>query len=188
MRPRRRVLLASPGGKAERGHRRAPGHGDRAVPREQLLQGAPEDLPGVVRARGRRSDFPLLSSVPPRSPIPFPLLCAWMCGLLIVGVADGDGRITGPDAIKFFGMSKLSRPDLKQVLALATNPLPVLFCLWNYWFLYMCHFCLTVLRFKVWAIADTRRQGYLGFPEFVTAMQVFPRLFDVSVVLSVSTR
>ncbi|CAD6338569.1 unnamed protein product [Miscanthus lutarioriparius] len=52
--------------------------------------------------------------------------------------ADVDGRITGPDAIKFFGMSKLSRPDLKQV----------------------------------WAIADTRRQGYLGFLEFVTAMQL----------------
>jgi len=52
--------------------------------------------------------------------------------------SDGDGRITGPDAIKFFGMSKLSRPDLKQV----------------------------------WAIADSRRQGYLGFPEFVAAMQL----------------
>ena len=132
--------------------------------------------------------------IPPCSAL-FPLdpqspshCCSPGCGLLIDGVADGDGRITGPDAIKFFGMSKLSRPDLKQVLALATNPLPVLFCLWNFWFLYMCHFCLTVLRFKVWAIADTRRQGYLGFPEFITAMQVFPRLFDVSVVLSVSTR
>nr|CAB3468838.1 unnamed protein product [Digitaria exilis] len=52
--------------------------------------------------------------------------------------SDGDGRITGPDAIKFFGMSKLSRPDLKQV----------------------------------WAIADSRRQGYLGFHEFVAAMQL----------------
>ncbi|GJM97625.1 hypothetical protein PR202_ga14563 [Eleusine coracana subsp. coracana] len=52
--------------------------------------------------------------------------------------SDGDGRITGPDAIKFFGMSKLSRPDLKQV----------------------------------WAIADSRRQGYLGFNEFVSAMQL----------------
>jgi hypothetical protein len=28
------------------------------------------------------------------------------------------------------------------------------------------------LRAKVWAIADSRRQGYLGFAEFVTAMQV----------------
>lgn len=26
---------------------------------------------------------------------------------------------------------------------------------------------------KVWAIADSKRQGYLGFSEFVTAMQVF---------------
>jgi hypothetical protein len=29
--------------------------------------------------------------------------------------SDGDGRITGPDAIKFFGMSRLPRADLKQV-------------------------------------------------------------------------
>jgi EH domain-containing protein 1 len=136
-------------------------------------------------------------------PIPAPLLCfpsipnlqfhccAPGCGLLIDGVADGDGRITGPDAIKFFGMSKLSRPDLKQVLALATSPHPLsCFVLLAELLVFICviFFCLTVLRFKVWAIADTRRQGYLGFPEFVTAMQVFPRLFDVSVVLSVSTR
>ncbi|OAY77081.1 EH domain-containing protein 1 [Ananas comosus] len=52
--------------------------------------------------------------------------------------SDGDGRITGPDAIKFFGMSKLSRPELKQV----------------------------------WAIADSKRQGFLGFNEFITAMQL----------------
>jgi EH domain-containing protein 1 len=30
------------------------------------------------------------------------------------------------------------------------------------------------LRAKVWAIADSKRQGYLGFAEFVTAMQVRP--------------
>ncbi|KDP39189.1 hypothetical protein JCGZ_00946 [Jatropha curcas] len=52
--------------------------------------------------------------------------------------SDGDGRITGNDAIKFFGMSNLSRQDLKQV----------------------------------WAIADSKRQGYLGFNEFITAMQL----------------
>ncbi|XP_051198864.1 EH domain-containing protein 1 [Lolium perenne] len=52
--------------------------------------------------------------------------------------SDGDGRITGPDAIKFFGMSRLPRADLKQV----------------------------------WAIADSKRLGYLGFGEFVTAMQL----------------
>ncbi|KAJ4982287.1 hypothetical protein NE237_033124 [Protea cynaroides] len=51
---------------------------------------------------------------------------------------DGDGRITGSDATKFFVMSNLSRPQLKQV----------------------------------WAIADYRRQGFLGFNEFVIAMQV----------------
>ncbi|CAI0436322.1 unnamed protein product [Linum tenue] len=52
--------------------------------------------------------------------------------------SDGDGRITGNDAIKFFGMSNLPRPDLKQV----------------------------------WAMADTKRQGYLGFKEFIIAMQL----------------
>ncbi|KAG8658250.1 EH domain-containing protein 1 isoform X1 [Manihot esculenta] len=52
--------------------------------------------------------------------------------------SDGDGRITGSDAIKFFGMSNLSRQDLKQV----------------------------------WAISDSKRQGYLGFNEFIGAMQL----------------
>ncbi|KAG9455111.1 hypothetical protein H6P81_008015 [Aristolochia fimbriata] len=52
--------------------------------------------------------------------------------------SDGDGRITGADAIKFFGLSNLSRAELKQV----------------------------------WAIADSKRQGYLGFKEFVSAMQL----------------
>ncbi|KAL2322715.1 hypothetical protein Fmac_027094 [Flemingia macrophylla] len=52
--------------------------------------------------------------------------------------ADGDGRFTGNEAIKFFAMSNLSREDLKQV----------------------------------WAIADSRREGYLGFKEFVIAMQL----------------
>ncbi|XP_019183517.1 PREDICTED: EH domain-containing protein 1-like isoform X2 [Ipomoea nil] len=52
--------------------------------------------------------------------------------------SDGDGRITGTDATKFFGMANLSRQDLKQV----------------------------------WAVADSKRQGFLGFKEFVTAMQL----------------
>lgn len=26
---------------------------------------------------------------------------------------------------------------------------------------------------KIWAIADSKRQGFLGFGEFVTAMQVY---------------
>ncbi|CAN4126928.1 unnamed protein product [Withania somnifera] len=51
---------------------------------------------------------------------------------------DGDGRVTGNDATKFFSLSNLSRPELKQV----------------------------------WAIADSKRQGFLGFNEFVTAMQL----------------
>ncbi|XP_058210099.1 EH domain-containing protein 1 isoform X4 [Rhododendron vialii] len=52
--------------------------------------------------------------------------------------SDGDGRITGNDAIKFFSLSNLPRPDLKQV----------------------------------WAIADSKRQGFLGFKEFIVAMQL----------------
>ncbi|EES11620.1 EH domain-containing protein 1 [Sorghum bicolor] len=51
---------------------------------------------------------------------------------------DGDGRLTGNDALRFFAMSNLSKPELKQV----------------------------------WAIADSKRQGYLGFFEFMTAMQL----------------
>ncbi|XP_076919093.1 EH domain-containing protein 1-like [Bidens hawaiensis] len=57
---------------------------------------------------------------------------------IVLGGQDGDGRVTGNDAIKFFAMSNLSRQDLKQV----------------------------------WAIADTKRQGFLSFKEFVTAMQL----------------
>lgn len=34
-------------------------------------------------------------------------------------------------------------------------------------------FVKSVSPLKVWAIADSKRQGYLGFSEFVTAMQVF---------------
>ncbi|KAL2245274.1 EH domain-containing protein 1 [Sesamum indicum] len=52
--------------------------------------------------------------------------------------SDGDGRLTGGDAIKFFAMSNLPRQDLKLV----------------------------------WAIADSKRQGFLGFKEFITAMQL----------------
>ncbi|KAF7140709.1 hypothetical protein RHSIM_Rhsim06G0222800 [Rhododendron simsii] len=52
--------------------------------------------------------------------------------------SDGDGRITGTDALKFFAMSNLPREDLKQV----------------------------------WAMADSKRQGFLGFKEFISAMQL----------------
>ncbi|XP_050233136.1 EH domain-containing protein 1-like [Mercurialis annua] len=55
-----------------------------------------------------------------------------------VADSDGDGRITGDDAATFFSLSNLSRPELKQV----------------------------------WALADSKRQGFLGFSEFVTAMQL----------------
>lgn len=39
-----------------------------------------------------------------------------MICLIFFVVLDGDGRITGNDATKFFAMSKLSRQELKQVL------------------------------------------------------------------------
>lgn len=52
--------------------------------------------------------------------------------------ADGDGRITGNDAVNFFSLSQLSKQELKQV----------------------------------WAVADSKRQGFLGFKEFVMAMQI----------------
>jgi hypothetical protein len=37
-------------------------------------------------------------------------------GLLYCSIADADGRLSGPDAVKFFSRSQLSRGDLKQVL------------------------------------------------------------------------
>ncbi|KAL2476076.1 EH domain-containing protein 1 [Abeliophyllum distichum] len=52
--------------------------------------------------------------------------------------SDGDGRLSGADATKFFAMSNLPRQDLKQV----------------------------------WALADSKRQGFLGFKEFITSMQL----------------
>ncbi|KAK6124523.1 hypothetical protein DH2020_041732 [Rehmannia glutinosa] len=52
--------------------------------------------------------------------------------------SDRDGRLTGNDAASFFAMSSLSKPELKQV----------------------------------WAIADSKRQGFIGFKEFVTAMKL----------------
>ncbi|KAK8314089.1 hypothetical protein V6Z11_1Z047800 [Gossypium hirsutum] len=54
--------------------------------------------------------------------------------------SDNDGRITGNDAIKFFGMSNLSRPDLKcgQLLILRDRDFLVsknlfLLCSWFRW-------------------------------------------------------
>ncbi|KAL9444561.1 hypothetical protein AB3S75_017698 [Citrus x aurantiifolia] len=58
--------------------------------------------------------------------------------------SDGDGRITGNDATKFFALSNLSRQDLKQV----------------------------------WAIADAKRQGYLGYREFIASMQLISLVQD----------
>ncbi|KAH6822679.1 EPS15 homology domain 1 [Perilla frutescens var. hirtella] len=69
--------------------------------------------------------------------------------------SDGDGRLTGADATKFFSMSNLSRQDLKLILLIM-----------NLFFYSSSHLN------KVWAIADTKRQGFLGFKEFITAMQL----------------
>ncbi|CAI8590582.1 unnamed protein product [Vicia faba] len=52
--------------------------------------------------------------------------------------SDGDGRVSGNEATKFFALSNLSRSQLKQL----------------------------------WALSDTKRQGFLGFSEFLTAMQL----------------
>ena len=35
--------------------------------------------------------------------------------LLRERIKDGDGRLTGNDALRFFAMSNLSKPELKQV-------------------------------------------------------------------------
>lgn len=58
--------------------------------------------------------------------------------VLLRYMLDGDGRISGNEATKFFALSNLSRSQLKQL----------------------------------WALSDTKRQGFLGFTEFLTAMQV----------------
>lgn len=36
----------------------------------------------------------------------------------------------------------------------------------------MIDFPFAVVSFKVWAMADSKRQGFLGFTEFIVAMQV----------------
>ncbi len=41
----------------------------------------------------------------------FMVICLFYCTIV-----DADGRLTGPDAVKFFSRSQLSRGDLKQVL------------------------------------------------------------------------
>lgn len=62
------------------------------------------------------------------------IYCEWFD----IADSDGDGRITGNDATKFFALSKLPRQELKQI----------------------------------WALADSKRQGFLDLAEFVTAMQL----------------
>ncbi|KAJ9551316.1 hypothetical protein OSB04_015361 [Centaurea solstitialis] len=83
--------------------------------------------------------------------------------------SDGDGRITGGDALNFFVMSNLSRQDLKQVFVSLVSfylfYFGILICVTTF-------FCPFIRHLKVWAIADSKRQGFLGFKEFITAMQL----------------
>ena len=39
------------------------------------------------------------------------------------------------------------------------------------------------MHLQVWAIADSKRQGYLGFYEFMTAMQVCTLIYLIHVLL-----
>jgi hypothetical protein len=83
------------------------------------------------------------------------------CGL-IDGAADGDGRITGPDTIKFFGMSKLSRPDLKQVRAA-----PFLFCLAggaDDFFFFSCDILSSCFAIQGLGYCGLQAAGVPGFP------------------------
>uniref|UniRef100_A0A0D9VCE4 Dynamin-type G domain-containing protein n=1 Tax=Leersia perrieri TaxID=77586 RepID=A0A0D9VCE4_9ORYZ len=113
----------------------------RSTPRgRSRKRGAPHPHP----LRFLRLRLCLCSSPPPRRAMELPrsacskehhkIYAAWFA----VADPDGDGRVTGADATKFFAMSGLSRADLKQV----------------------------------WAIADSKRQGFLGFGEFVSSMQL----------------
>ncbi|KAI3764246.1 hypothetical protein L2E82_14252 [Cichorium intybus] len=72
----------------------------------------------------------------------------------------GDGRITGDDATKFFAMSNIEKPELKQLI-------------WNVAVdKYSDLYSLLAAHIHIWAIADSKRQGFLGFKEFITAMQL----------------
>ncbi|KAE8652556.1 hypothetical protein Csa_013344 [Cucumis sativus] len=43
----------------------------------------------------------------------------WKLDRVRLADSDGDGRVTGNDAIQFFSMSHLSRVELKQLISLA---------------------------------------------------------------------
>jgi EH domain-containing protein 1 len=74
------------------------------------------------------ADEGLLSrrDAPASLPVEFPLLsrladeCVSLSFFYLIALAperaeDGDGRLTGNDALRFFAMSNLSKPELKQV-------------------------------------------------------------------------
>ncbi|CDY50090.1 BnaC01g32650D [Brassica napus] len=96
--------------------------------------------------------------------------------------SDGDGRITGSDAIKFFSMSNLPRPELKQFFGVSVNENSC--CSFRRSYADADAVLITdadlnadavpssMKRTRVWAIADAKRQGYLGFKDFIVAMQL----------------
>ncbi|PON91323.1 Dynamin superfamily [Trema orientale] len=73
--------------------------------------------------------------------------------------SDGDGRITSNDATKFFAMSNLSRTELKQVEACYVQTRQ------------RSGSAITMVP-TVELTSDSKRQGYLGLTEFITAMQL----------------
>lgn len=88
---------------------------------------------------------------------------------------DGDGRITAGDATSFFAKSLLSRSELKQ--AGFSFHFSVFFdsiqsCFGSILLLHVIISYGVLCFLKVWAIADSKRQGFLGLKEFITAMQV----------------
>jgi len=75
------------------------------------------------------------------------------CVFFWLRCADGDGRITGNDAIKLFSLSNLSKPELKQVSVLLCNCSD--FCQFFWWneiynslfWIFYCLSCVCKVRF-----------------------------------------
>ena len=69
---------------------------------------------------------------------------------------DGDGRITGADAVNFFSLSKLSRPDLKQVPLLSSGSHDCVQCD-KYMYIYIWCLMYTYIH------ANTYLHGYIPY-------------------------
>lgn len=87
-------------------------NGDRVRSDRFVLEGSAEDLQGLVQLGWFRY-ISIFSHY-------FNFWCQAVLDWLLVNHVvvyglDGDGRITGNEGAKFFAMSKLSRPELKQV-------------------------------------------------------------------------